>query len=913
MRAFAWLLLSALCAVGQTLVVEGTVSQALTHQPLPGVNVRLVLLHGSNLSTAEPFGGVTDRAGRFRIGDIRPGRYLVAPELRGFMYAPSSNVIPIRDGVNQDLAIELVPQAVVTGRVVDSDGEPLQHVMIDAQRASGPAASNAFRTGSVPQTDDRGVYSLVLAPGLYYIEARPAVQTRWEIRTDGATPFKPGITYYPAAMAKDGASIVEARAGEETAGIDIQLGAPADAGRRFAISGVVTGLPPGSLAVLTIREKKFSRGLVTDEQGRFAANALPVGEYELLAVAGDLISSPVAVSLNTGDVSKVELRLQPPVDVVGRLHVEGLHERWVLTLEPAEPALSFQPGTRTGEVAADGAFRIAGVPPARMRLRLSAAPKGACITGVEIDGVRLRPADLIPIPARSPVLTVRASRDCGAALRAARLGLLLSLQPAVYERASFSGTVTNSVTGAPVPRAHVTLTPIGAAPDQPDYGVLSDAEGKFTIGPIPAGRYLAGAAKTGFTRVLGASTSAVILEEGEKRAGYKVLLIPGGVITGRVLDANGDPMAGVEVTAPPGMNGGTSEVDGHYRIGGLPPGRYRIVAQRHQLPIPAEHRTDGTKELNYATTTYPSLVTVRAGAETGGIDVQMELLPVLKITGRVLGAPAGKMTSVVLWPRVAAGLERGSFGQVLDDGTFAIWRASPGKYWLHAITPSGGEPLQSAPVAVDVVAADIENLELRMVAAGTVQGSIRWEGDAPAVAPGDVTLKPVIASVREMSAKVGDDGTFTIRRVPVGLYRVRYPGQPAFVKSVSVGSSVSDGNLLDLGGGAGAGPVSVLLDTAVASLSGVVRNGDDPAPGISVVLYDESNAIFPPLSSVSGPDGRYRIGNVAPGTYKLLVLGALEARNGNAGFAILDGEWIPLARGENAVRDLRYEAPDYLH
>ena len=56
--------------------------------------------------------------------------------------------------------------------------------------------------------------------------------------------------------------------------------------------------------------------------------------------------------------------------------------------------------------------------------------------------------------------------------------------------ASLEGTVTNSVTGEPLVRAHVMVRG-SAAGKQVRYGAITDASGKFSITSLPAGAYSA--------------------------------------------------------------------------------------------------------------------------------------------------------------------------------------------------------------------------------------------------------------------------------------------------------------------------------------------------------------------------------------------------------------------------------------
>jgi hypothetical protein len=67
------------------------------------------------------------------------------------------------------------------------------------------------------------------------------------------------------------------------------------------------------------------------------------------------------------------------------------------------------------------------------------------------------------------------------------------------------------------------------------------------------------------------------------------------------------------------------------------------------LPLPLEIRADGTAEVNYAATYYPSAldhksaarVEVAPAAEVTGIDIKLVRTRITHVTGKVIGAPPG--------------------------------------------------------------------------------------------------------------------------------------------------------------------------------------------------------------------------------------------------------------------------------
>jgi protocatechuate 3,4-dioxygenase beta subunit len=129
-----------------------------------------------------------------------------------------------------------------------------------------------------------------------------------------------------------------------------------------------------------------------------------------------------------------------------------------------------------------------------------------------------------------------------------------------------------------------------------DAVVWTDANGRFAFGYVPPGRYQVRAQKTGYQlAALGAETpyrppAIITLDAGGNRSGIAIRLQPFGAISGVVLDEEGDPVAGVQVSAlTPGFqrrrrtllprSGAMTDSRGRYRLNTLASGRY-VVAVR---------------------------------------------------------------------------------------------------------------------------------------------------------------------------------------------------------------------------------------------------------------------------------------------------------------------------------------------
>jgi len=323
-----------------------------------------------------------------------------------------------------------------------------------------------------------------------------------------------------------------------------------------------------------------------------------------------------------------------------------------------------------------------------------------------------------------------------------------------------------------------------------------------------------------------------------------VKLNPAGAVTGLVLDANGEPVEGALVEAEGSGRGKRTTTDekGEFRIGGLAPGRYPIKAVPNELylstlPSVKETRLDGSEELHHAPTYYPGSLTARsagrvvvtAGGETGGVVIQLIRTPIVRIGGTVSGAPPGG--NVVI--RISRGTSRGMAlvdqMRLRSDRSFEIWRLDPGQYSLTAEwCCTGLQHLQSAPAGIEIGDRNVDRVDLRLVAPSDVPGRVHFEEQPPrgqtdgqAQADRYVDLTEVNGGSNNLAA-IGPDGSFILKGVEPGLYRVFFTGEKVFTKSLDLGPTHTEGGLLDLRYGSGGATLSIVASSAGGQISGTV-------------------------------------------------------------------------------------------
>ena len=283
--------------------------------------------------------------------------------------------------------------------------------------------------------------------------------------------------------------------------------------------------------------------------------------------------------------------------------------------------------------------------------------------------------------------------------------------------------------------------------------VVTGDDGAFGVADLPAGRYTVSGTKDGYVTVvygakrIGRPGTPIVLDEGQQVTDLVLRIPRGAVLTGTVLDEDGQPLSGAfvrtalsvirngEGTFVPAGTPQTTDDRGVYRIYGLMPGEYlvsgsaRLGGHAHGLDVRAVSDEDVRRALReittpftssrpgqltpdesyrpppddragpvaYAPVYYPGVMfpeqaarlTLAAGEERRGVDFQLPLVPTATIEGTVT-APPGVSPHVTV-NMVAAGLNTGGFlgahfqaARADAEGRFRFRGIAPGQYSILA-------------------------------------------------------------------------------------------------------------------------------------------------------------------------------------------------------------------------------------
>ena len=362
------------------------------------------------------------------------------------------------------------------------------------------------------------------------------------------------------------------------------------------------------------------------------------------------------------------------------------------------------------------------------------------------------------------------------------------------------GYVTASGSGTPIRRAQVRASSM----EMRGGGVTNtDAEGRFEIKELPAGRYQITATKGGYvTGIFGQRRpdepgTPIDLADGQIAEKVSFVLSRGGVISGRIVDDGGEPVSGTQVgalryrymggsrrlmNAP--AEGSTDRTDdqGNFRLFGLPPGDYYVSASNRNMMMMMPDMTNADMDA-FAPTYFPGTpsvaeatrVTVRAAQEVQA-SFALIVARMARIRGRAMNSSGQPLTNGVLMLTPGGDnamnvmISGMSNAMISPDGTFQFSNVPPGRYTVQ-LRP-GGMPTATSEMAsmpLTVGNEDIDNLVVVSAPGAIARGLIMIDdSSSPSIRPDQINLnaspaEPGIMIFGPMlPPRINDDYTFEL-------------------------------------------------------------------------------------------------------------------------------------------------------
>jgi protocatechuate 3,4-dioxygenase beta subunit len=719
---------------------------------------------------------VTDASGAWSVARVPPGAYVVAATAPGYM--PGSHEKLVVGSGEQKRGVDLALTAggtIISGLVSDVGGGPIADARITATKG-GNMPELWGRADLVTTTGADGRYAITLADGDYQIKA-----THDEYTTDHESAELKGVPLTVDFTLVPGAVI------------------------RGQVVARDTGAPvPGAL----VRGDSSGRGedgtTITDGSGAFTLRSLSAGTVELSAMGrGYASATPTVVAVGIGEqVEGARVFVDRAYSISGRVvkkskPAEGLPGVTLGAFSIAAKAfgLALEPS------ADDGAFEIVGLRPA------------SYIVGAIGEGT---------VPEIGKNVEV-VDKDVE--------GLVIEMSAGV----TVSGRVEPAMTASNIsiaPAGQIGLANMFEAAKAFLVHGQTDAAGAFTLKNVPAGAF-----KLHARAPDGHSGELPLLVAETDLTGLVVKLESRASVSGRVVDTNGKPVAGSEVSAErldgdhdnvvfsigerKGRGRTSANTDGTFTIVGLEPGKWRVRASSGEDYDWTEQKKDAASkaavELELTATTVKTGVTLTVEARDGvirGTVVMPDRKPAAdawvtahKVIDKPQGLPDGYEGKWEDWGPTSPPVLTGA------DGQFTIARLRRGTYKLVVEGPRGATRGEKKGVKTG------DTVTIELASLGTLTGKVTALGkpvtkyEISCDGPGHDAEKLVEAA----------DGAYTLERLAPG----------SFACTVTSDAGTGSGKV-DVP--AGAATLDIVL-TPWASITGVVVSVLDKKPVVGVHAF----------------------------------------------------------------------------
>lgn len=443
----------------------------------------------------------------------------------------------------------------------------------------------------------------------------------------------------------------------------------------------------------------------------------------------------------------------------------------------------------------------------------------------------------------------------------------------------------------------------------------TDFEGRYRLTDVPPGRYsvvpVAPTMVGSNEGIFGESGKAVTLAEGETVEKIDFSLTRGGVITGRITDADGAPVIGQRVNllsvdknqrsrGYSATNPYMYQTDdrGIYRLYGIAPGKYTISVG--ESPATGEVRFTPGRRAYFIRTYYPSvtdeskatIIEVTEGSESSNIDITLgRKEQTFSASGRVLDESGQPVPNV----RVGSGAimrdqnRMNSFGFVSttdEQGRFRLDGMMAGRYAAFVWNTDENNSY-SEPVAFEIAEGDVSGLELKLRRGATISGVAVIEGTTDKSVLAKLTQLQVSAASPPKSgtlaaptfsvARIAPDGSFRISGLRAGKFRIYLGGYPPPI-GFTLARVEREGvpqQEIEVASGAQVTGVRLVFEYGSGSIRGLVKIENGALPeGLRMNVYARRSGELSEFSNrgtMVDARGHFLIEGLPPGDYELTL------------------------------------------
>jgi Carboxypeptidase regulatory-like domain len=505
------------------------------------------------------------------------------------------------------------------------------------------------------------------------------------------------------------------------------------------------------------------------------------------------------------------------------------------------------------------------------------------------------------------------------------------------------GRVVRADTGEPLRRVQIRIDEWSAKDQSGPASTMTDAQGRYELTQLPAGTYHLKATRGGYVEMGYGQRRPfergrpVEVAEGAVLEHIDFAMSLGGVVTGRVVDEMGEAVAQASVSLARrryvdgerqlvGQNGTSTDDRGEFRIFGVPPGEYVMVARFEMMEFGSRDR------VRYVPTYYPGTsiaseaqrVTVAAGQEASGIVIPLARAATTTVRGSVRASgqtAVGPFTFITAreigGPRADGQM---AMATVARDGSFNIAGLLPGTYLVEARSMSEKE-FASREVVVD--GSDVTGISLVLSEGVTARGRIVFDTETPPEGLRPSAVFVVSTLLDHQSGGMGTSGAPPVARdnwtfelhglrgrgfLRAGtltddwqLKRVRREGVDVTDTPLDFSSDIDN--------------IEIQLTNRVTSVSGGVSDDRNAvALDATVIVFVDDDGKWGPHSRFiesARPDqhGQFKIRGLPPGKYVAVAVEYLEPGDERDPDLLADwrrhGTSLTLSEGETRTLDLK--------
>ena len=458
----------------------------------------------NDAAQAREAGAEVEADGLVHIAGVLDGNYEVSVRCKGFVSAERYPSIEVKGASVTGLRWEVTPGRSIRGVVVSAKGEPVAGVQVMAGGKADPARPRARTTDAFGiETDAQGAFELAgLLPGSYEVRV-------YAMNSPRVLPAEPVAVTLPEGQDVEG----------------LRIACPAVGEVRGAVRDAQGNGVARAQVVLRGAARRWPSATTADD-GTFHVPEVPAGEYRAEATRN---GSPLRAP-GTGDD-----------DVQGTKLEVRAGEVAAVTLVVEAPT-----GTITGVVRDEGGGPVgdAFIEATRESESAGAAAGGGSMARWFSRFERPRISDVdgrFTVDALSPgKYTVRAIRRGGGEAVSEHVALGSEVELTIAATGRLAGTV--SLAGGAAPQE------FSVSVEDPKTGYRRDDRffrtgGAWSFAELPAGAYT-----LKFTAAEGGQSMEVSLGSGEEKTGVRIELTPRVTVRGTVVDLEGAPIPGVEVT-----------------------------------------------------------------------------------------------------------------------------------------------------------------------------------------------------------------------------------------------------------------------------------------------------------------------------------------------------------------------------